>query len=343
METIVEDNSRSKWMIGFGQRGNKGLKNLEEKILVAGTERAFSGYELTHVFSKRATSIIDWRGQTHRPRIDVESFSEVSDGMLSVRSLVKERSGYISIEPDRFPDIECQYYAARNFHRGVAAVEQYVEKQKSRWGFIDKSGEFVIPPIYLHVCDFNDPCDITPYLPYKEMRDDKVWGLINRQGEVVVPPSWSAICEGFFEGHLVAQEPTGEEDGNWGLVDPAGHWAISPVWEALSEHVNDGSIGARKQGRWGVIDLKGNWIVDAKFGFCAAFHEGVARAMIKDKQGQPKRGFIDINGNWIIEPKYDDCEDFRFGLAEVTMYNEQTDTLRTGYVDKSGVEYWEGS
>ncbi|MCU0720885.1 MAG: WG repeat-containing protein [Pirellula sp.] len=339
----METNDNSHWLIRAGIRGRMGLNNLMGKQLVPQIfDWTISGFGWASCSLGDQFVIVDSSGVIIRKVHGVDSYSPISDGMLSITDSSTEKEGYLSIDSST-NDIECNFRTCRNFHRGVAAVEQYVEKQKSRWGFIDKSGEFVIPPIYLHVCDFNDPCDITPYLPYKEMRDDKVWGLINRQGEVVVPPSWSAICEGFFEGHLVAQEPTGEEDGNWGLVDPAGHWAISPVWEALSEHVNDGSIGARKQGRWGVIDLKGNWIVDAKFGFCAAFHEGVARAMIKDKQGQPKRGFIDINGNWIIEPKYDDCEDFRFGLAEVTMYNEQTDTLRTGYVDKSGVEYWEGS
>jgi hypothetical protein len=52
---------------------------------------------------------------------------------------------------------------------------------------------------------------------------------------------------------------------------------------------------------------------------------------------------MDPSGKWVIEPKYDDCGDFRFGLAEVQIYNEQTGSFRSGYVDIEGNEYWEGS
>ncbi len=171
--------------------------------------------------------------------------------------------------------------------------------------------------------------------------DGKVWGLINRTGEIVVPPTWAGIREGFFEGRLVAQKPGLDQNEAWGLIDPTGHWSLLPLWNGLSEHVSEQSIGARKDGHWGIIDMGGNWIVEPRFSFCAAFHEGFSRAAFTNAQGVLKKGYLDLNGKWIIEPKYDDCGDFRFGLAEVSIYDNETDKFRSGYVDKTGVETWE--
>jgi hypothetical protein len=343
MEIFV-GNSRSGWMIRTGSRGRMGLNSLAgEQLVPHDFDWTISGYCLASCSRGDQLVIVDSRGAVLRRLDGVECYSSVSDGMLSVSNTSTDEDGYVSVDSST-QDIWNNFRTGRSFHRGVAAVEQYVGYRKTAWGLIDKSGGFLILPSYSGMGDFTDPCDVGPFSPMIEsIREDKNWGLVNRSGEIVVPPSWSAISESFYEGLLVVQLPGQAQGGGWGLVDPTGHWSLMPVWDRLSEHVSERSIGAKANGKWGVIDLSGKWMIEPKFDFCAAFHDGVARASAKDTKGLLKTGYMDPSGKWVIEPKYDDCGDFRFGLAEVQIYNEQTGSFRSGYVDIEGNEYWEGS
>jgi hypothetical protein len=170
IESPVEANSRSRWIIRSGPRRNRQLKNLLGETVIEGVERAFSGYEVTHCFDREATIIVDWKGNILRTATGVESFLNVSEGMLGVSDLKTEKDGYLSID-SRVTDIACRFRAARSFVRGVASVEIFIGREKTAWGVIDKNGEFVIPAIYLGVCDFTDPSDVAPFMPStKEIR-----------------------------------------------------------------------------------------------------------------------------------------------------------------------------
>lgn len=340
----MEMSNRSRWMIRTGSRGRMGLYSLAgEQVVPFYFDWALSGLCWASCSRGNQLFIVDSSGAILRKFDGVECYSSVSDGMLSVTNTSTEKDGYLSVDSSAH-DLWNDFRTGRRFHRGVAVVEQYVGPQKTAWGLIEKSGEFLISPSYSGMGDFTDPCDVSPFSPmFESIRDNKNWGLVNRNGEIVVPPCWSAISESFFEGLLVAQSPSKKESGEWGLVDPTGHWSLMPSWDRLSEHVSEQSIGAKAKGKWGVIDMSGEWLIEPRFDFCAAFHEGVARASVRNIKGFLKTGYMDLNGKWLIEPKYDDCGDFHDGLAVVSKFDEQTDIFQSGYVDKAGIEFWEGS
>ena len=68
--------------------------------------------------------------------------------------------------PARFED-------ARDFSQGFAAV-----KLDGKWGFIDETGEYIVPPCYSDAREFSSG--------FAAVLDRK-WGYINKQGEPVVP------------------------------------------------------------------------------------------------------------------------------------------------------------
>jgi hypothetical protein len=65
-----------------------------------------------------------------------------------------------------------------DFSEGMAAV-----RDNNAWGFIDKSGEFVIPPQYLYTASFVDG------LGWASKKEEKIKGFIDKSGEykVILP------------------------------------------------------------------------------------------------------------------------------------------------------------
>jgi hypothetical protein len=331
------------WMLATGTRGQMGLKNLEGEQIVPPTfEWTQSGFSWACCSHGDQLSIVDSTGTVIRKVDGVRTYMSVSEGMLGVTDTSTKKDGYLSIESSS-KDIPCIFEIGRDFSGGVASVKQYIAYQRTAWGLIDKQGKFLISPRYHEIGFFSDGVDVAPYSGMEKKRDGKEWGLINRVGDIIVPPSWSAIIEGFFEGYMVAQEPSDrgyKEDEGWGLVDTNGRWTLGPIWEGLGERVNEQSIGACVGGKWGVIDLLGNWIVEPRFDFCGAFYDGIARASMKTRDGDMKTGYIGKDGKWIIQPIYDSCDDFHHGLGRVYKTDEATDDYEGGFVDKNGGEYW---
>jgi len=95
-----------------------------------------------------------------------------------------------------------------------------------RWGFMDRDGQWVIPPRYALV------------FPFKQ-------GLAP-----------AAVSNDPDAGPL-------EFDG-WGLVDHRGQWAVEPVLKAFGPYDRAG-IPAQLYERWGLLDRDGRWRVEPRY------------------------------------------------------------------------------
>ena len=87
-----------------------------------------------------------------------------------------------------------QFFKVQDFSDGLAAVQK---NQDGQWGFIDKSGTVVIEPAFESVEPFSEG------LAGVEKNDR--WGFINRKGEVVVQPQYSSVTK-FSEGRAAVQQ-----------------------------------------------------------------------------------------------------------------------------------------
>jgi hypothetical protein len=101
-----------------------------------------------------------------------------SEGLCAVWEA--RRFGFIN--PRGEVKIKYQYYVTQHFSEGLCAAGIKQKSGKILNGFIDKSGEWVIPPGYL-VCE--------PFeggLARVNPEGDK-WGYINKSGEFIWKPS----------------------------------------------------------------------------------------------------------------------------------------------------------
>lgn len=76
--------------------------------------------------------------------------------------------------------------SAHEFRDGLAAIQQ-----RARWGFMDTSGQIVIPPRFASVMGFSEGL--------AAVRSGGAWGFIDTTGQFVIPPTLSS-CGSFHEG-----------------------------------------------------------------------------------------------------------------------------------------------
>jgi len=232
-------------------------------------------------------------------------------------------------------DVECLKNWGGAHSSGSSHTEALFEVyEHGRAGFIDRTGQIVIPLCFDTVGEFSEGL--------ARFERDGRWGYIDPSGNIVIEPTFP-WAEEFHEG-LAHVQVTGTVlgyDGRWGYIDQTGKIAIPPnsgrmlsdsggeesaFHEGLAMiEVGDKTIPPRK----GFIDKSGKLVIPARFTYVYPFSEGLAAAT-ESESGDTGWGYIDKSGNWAIPPRFDWASSFQFGLAPV---NQKKDC---GYVDKKG-------
>jgi hypothetical protein len=150
---------------------------------------------------------------------------------------------------------------ARSFQEGLA-----VARKDRKWGYIDRTGEFVIAPTYSFAEGFRGGLAIV---------HDKEAGpkYINPEGEIAVPTEGLDELNRFSEGLALARDA---ESGLFGYIDRAGAWVIPVKWEdpqTSASRFREGlaAVGVSKKDRRGnnflhriFIDRKGKVVFDPR-------------------------------------------------------------------------------
>lgn len=205
---------------------------------------------------------------------------------------------------------ESQFEDGHAFYKGTASV-----KQNGKWGFIDKSGNFVIPAKYEQT-----------YRSFHEdmlaVKEEGKWGFIDRSARWVIEPKFEN--GGLFEyGRAFI-----EENKKAGMIDKEGNWVVEPKFESVALFMDQPITSARENGNTGLINTDGQWVLEPRFddltAVCYANHA------ISPAKKDGKYGLIDKQGNWVMEPKFQWIGCFKKGLALVR------DNLKEGIIDESG-------
>jgi serine/threonine protein kinase len=183
-------------------------------------------------------------------------------------------------------------------------------KGEYKYGFINASGNWVIPPTFAYIGDFHEGLAIAGI--------NGKCGFIDTKGNWVIQPIYDDARD-FHEGLATARI-----NGKSGIIDTKGNWVIQPMFEMFLDF-NEGFAMVRINRKCGFIDTKGNWVIPPTFAYIGDFHKGFAMARINGKCG-----FIDTKGNWVIQPIYDDAWDFHEGLAAAQMNG------KFGFIDTKG-------
>jgi hypothetical protein len=191
-----------------------------------------------------------------------------------------------------------------------------------KWGFIDRQGQLVIPPLFANIYqETKFSAGLVPIQAPDSSKD----GYLDATGKFQIAPQFTA-ARPFSEG-LAAVKVGDEVKGLWGYIDRTGKFVIRPQF-------TESIAGAGE------------------------FHEGLAPVSIRDPSTPPDSigngitGYIDRKGKFVIPPQFNQGgSSFRSGLAYVHVAFLKTAPSSTnsdypyqggkfGYIDRQGQFVW---
>ncbi|GIP36532.1 WG repeat-containing protein [Paenibacillus sp. J2TS4] len=266
--------------------------------------------------------------------------------MLSTTHVAFAQSPKYAIPP--------QFEAAWPFSEGLAQIEQDGQR-----GFIDRTGQIVIPMQHEYTDNYNDYTWNFSEGMAKILRAGK-YGFIDKTGKEVIPPQYDNSLDFFSEGlaavskankwgfidingHEVVKLQYDEvgtfyegrawvkRNKKYGFIDTTGKEIIPLQYESVSPF-SDGLASVTKNGKSGLIDLWGNEVdLGTTYDYIIGFDEGMG-VVIKEENYDIKYGFIDKTGKEVVKPQYERVLGFKEGIARV----QQNGVW--GFIDKTGKE-----
>ena len=223
---------------------------------------------------------------------------------------------------------------------GLAGVikksnDQY--EKTNRVGYIDKDGQLIIPFEFDAIVageggeslEFNDFSEGLAAVS----KNDK-YGFIDTKGKVVIEPKYEWTSSFSDALAIVSVE------GLYGAVDKQGKTVIPFEYQALANFYDGFATAARPpkdpedyESKYGLINKQNEVVIPFMYESMGNLSESLI-AVKKDG----KWGYVDtINKSIIpINLAYETANDFSDGLAAVFSYEENSDNLKYGYIDKTG-------
>lgn len=262
------------------------------------------------------------------PELSSYSYGDFHDGMA--RFWVGDATGVGGyINKSGKLAIPTKYVQLGEFSEGFACVSMPRSDGSiigpKRSGFLDKTGNFVIPPklgfsaqrVTQGLCVLN-----------WQGKDDK-WNasVINLQEKVIVPEGlYSSI--GDFAGGLSRVV----KDGKVGYIDQQGKVVIPLEFENLEDFEGEDLTTGEKAGKKFIVDRNGTCVreiaVEGEVRL-GPIKSGMAKAYL-----EKKFGYVNTAGKMAIPFQYDSGGDFAGELARVSVGNI------TGYINKQGTFVW---
>lgn len=198
-----------------------------------------------------------------------------------------------------FEQRTAKYDRVRELCDDRAAVLE-TEKEVSRWGYVDPTGELVIPCSYSEADDFSEgraavrgggglygyiatdgrtvvPMRYTRATPFEDglawvQEEDAYWGRIDRQGREVIPCLYNRIGQ---------PQPNGwrpvERDGKSGMIGADGGVVVPCRYDRIGEPNVYGLLPVVEAGKRGFLDTLGREVLPCSFACISEFREGYAR------------------------------------------------------------------
>lgn len=181
------------------------------------------------------------------------------------------------------------YDNAGNFHEGLAQVEK---NGHEGFGYINKKGEFVIQPQFSEATPFNkNGLAIVAVGPY----DQKRYGVVDKNGKYVISPQYDEML---FDGDLFIVRSSGV----YGWVNSRGETVINPQFKRVSFFGNSSVTGVSIDGdKFGIINKKGKYVLNPQHDVILSFIGDAAPLLMGGKIG-----FIDKKGKIVVNPQYND-------------------------------------
>jgi hypothetical protein len=284
-----------------------------------------------------------------------------SEGLTPFVDPVNDRIGYLNLKGE--VAIAPQFYSAGPFKNHVAFVgtqnervlidtsgaviaqgfvaingkysnfsnnRAWVQKQ-FQYGYINKTGHFVIPAVYDETRDFSNNL--------AAVKKDGKWGFIDTSGVVKVPFQYTKEPKAFSDHRAFVQGT----NNKWGIIDTTGKLIVTPqyhqVWPFSGGVAVVSIMDERYTETFYIIDSQGKVLktfakasVQAEtITLWSGFTEGLAVA-----SKSYKKGFIDPQGKVVVDFLYRDLHPLQDGMAWFEKFDDKTRKVTKGYLDRTG-------
>jgi len=202
------------------------------------------------------------------------------------------------------------------------------------FGFIDKTGNWVIEPTLESGTTFNDGISIVE-------KDDSTF-FMNTKGEFIT--KLDKNVGDYSEGYAIVYT----DQGNY-FVNKQGKRIGDQIFQRASPF-SDGMAAIQIEDEWGFIDTTGKIVIDPKYYVRSDVKEGLAAVSQKvdtiRNGGSFIEAFIDTKGNEIIPFKSNvDYGNFNNGIAKGRRFIYADEKRYTGfyelfYLNKKGEKIW---
>lgn len=226
-------------------------------------------------------------------------------------------------------------------------------------GFLNESGEVIVPCIYLEIKRFSDR-------NMAVKNEDGLWGLLADDGSVMIECKYDGIEEWKEQqrlyvkrgGRYALADYHGNEltgfifdwyswpmenrksvcvDGKWGVINSDGTFVIEAKYESISPERN-GCFEYKENGKYGMLKPNGDVLFDNVYD---SFHFSAdPNLFVAKKNG--KYGCIDFSGTEILPFEYDEVTVFEHADLIEVIKNDKVElhnkTVKVGLYNKKGIE-----
>lgn len=177
-------------------------------------------------------------------------------------------------------DVALSLHEEGRFSEGLLTV---YDPTAAKYGFIDKTGKFVIEPKFARASSFSEGLARVAVV----VEGEEMLAFIGHHGEFVIPPKFNTDVDflrgstNFSEGVASLTEnlrPTITEEEKFVYIDKSGtiilftdFFYAGPFREGLAVVYDDG-----KSDGWGFIDKLGNVVIPLQYNRASDFSEGLA-------------------------------------------------------------------
>lgn len=236
---------------------------------------------------------IDKTGKEVIP-LQYEDGAMFSEGLAAVK--VNGKNGFVNKQGEMVikPAYERSCHVSE-FSDGLAPVYTTIDDGPA--GYIDPTGEMVIPAKYAFVGVFSEGVAMVRPLGSID------YGYINKKGEWVIEPQYD-MSLGFHEDVATVKERNADGSASFGIIDKTG--------KKLAQHLNYNFVGIFRDGlaafetrdfAWGYIDKSGKEVIPARYASPKFFMNGLARMEVGSLFSELKIVYINKKGEVVWKEK----------------------------------------
>jgi hypothetical protein len=258
-----------------------------------------------------------------------------SEGLAYVeipRERTSRLKGFVDHGGERVVDLPSTVATVLPYSHGLALAGEWIDGTL-RYGFLDRNGQFAIPPRFASAAPFQEGLAAVKHSTDLSVND---WGYVDTGGHPIIEPRfhsagsfshdlapvrWIAppnmLLSGVIDrrGNIVVSNPSPSILPPFGQHTPSIH-----TWYGRGDmSFGDGRVPVVQGTRRGWVDAEGTFLAaDARIVSLGTFSEGLAPVAIPgDGPAGLRWGFADNTGNLAIEARFAHAGPFREGLALV--------------------------